>query len=95
MVAERFHHFAESNGILNHQQAGFRRGRSCEDQITRVIQAIQDGFNKRPMNRSVLVLLDFSKTYDTVWREKLLTSMFNNNVQHNNNNSTDGLKKRE
>jgi len=45
------------------------------------------------MNRSVLVLLDFSKTYDTVWREKLLTSMFNNNVQHNNNNSTDGLKK--
>ena len=30
---------------------------------------------KKPMHRSVLVLLDFSKAYDTVWREKLLLRM--------------------
>ena len=35
-----------------------------------------DGFDQKPrMNRSVLVLLDFSKAYDTVWREKLLLCM--------------------
>ena len=29
------------------------------------------------MKRSVLTLLDFSKVYDTVWREKLLLHMLN------------------
>ena len=30
---------------------------------------------KKPMHRSVLVLFDFNKAYDTVWREKLLLRM--------------------
>ena len=75
MVADRLYHYAESKGLFNHQQAGFRKGRGCEDQIARVIQAIQDGFNSKPMKRSILVLLDFSKAYDTVWRERLLLTM--------------------
>ena len=58
-------------------QAGFRKGRSCEDQITRIVQAIEDGFQQQPMKRSVLTLLDLSKAYDTVWREKLLLHMLN------------------
>ena len=61
-------------------QAGFRKGRSCEDQITRIVQAIEDGFQQRPMQRSVLTLLDFSKAYDTVWREKLLLHMLNTGI---------------
>ena len=32
------------------------------------------------MKRSVLVLLDFSKAYDTVWRERLLVSMIEDGV---------------
>ena len=61
-------------------QTGFRKGRSCEDQITRIVQAIEDGFQQRPMKRSVLTLLDFSKAYDTVWREKLLLHMLNTGI---------------
>ena len=61
-------------------QAGFRKGRSCEDQITRIVQAIEDGFQQRLMQRSVLTLLDFSKAYDTVWREKLLLHMLNTGI---------------
>ena len=68
MVANRLSHLAEANGWLHPSQAGFRKGRSCEDQITRAVQRISDGFNAKPMQRSVLVLLDFSKAYDTVWR---------------------------
>ena len=34
-------------------------------------QAIEDGFQKKPVQCSVLALLDFSKAYDTVWGEKL------------------------
>ena len=75
MVANRLYHLAETSGWIHPSQAGFRKGRSCEDQITRVVQRISDGFNAKPMQRSVMVLLDFSKAYDTVWREKLLLTM--------------------
>ena len=46
-------------------------GCNCEDQILCIVQAIEDRFQKKQMHRSVLVLLDFSKAYDTVWRENL------------------------
>ena len=80
MLAERLYHLAETKGIFDNQQAGFRKGRGCDDQIARIIQAIQDGFNEKKMKRSVLVLLDFSKAYDTVWRERLLVSMIEDGV---------------
>ena len=67
MLNDRLYHIAESRGWFDDQQAGFRKGRGCDDQIARVIQAIEDGFQRKPMNRAVLVLLDFSKAYDTVW----------------------------
>ena len=76
VVAERLHHLAETNHWFNEQQAGFRKGRSCEDQIIRLTQAIEDGFQQKKTRKSVLVLLDFSKAYDTVWRERLLLSMY-------------------
>ena len=80
MVADRLYYSAETRGILNNQQAGFRKGRGSEDQTTKVIQAIQDGSNNKPKERSVLVLLDFSKAYDTVWREKLIISLLEQGV---------------
>ena len=48
--------------------------------MTQIVQAIEDGFQKRPMQRSVLTLLYFSKAYDTVWREKLLLHMLNTGI---------------
>ena len=42
----------------------------------RISQTITDGFQKsKPPNRAVMALLDFSRAYDTVWREDLLASM--------------------
>ena len=61
MIADRLYHLAETNKWLNPQQAGFRKGRSCEDQITRIAQPIEDAFQKKPMMRFVLVLLDLVK----------------------------------
>ena len=82
MIADRLTHLAETNGWLSSYQAGFRRGRSCEDQILRMVQAIENGFQKPKMERSVLVLLDFSAAFDTVWRQKLLLTMLNTGVPH-------------
>ena len=41
---------------------------------------MEDGFQQCLMQCSVLTLLDFSKTYDTVWREKLLLHMLNTGI---------------
>ena len=80
IIADRLYYIAETNNMFSPFQAGFRKGRSCEDQITRIVQAIEDGFQQRPTQRSVLTLLDFSKAYDTVWREKLLLHMRNTGI---------------
>ena len=80
MVASRLAHLAESKQWWCEDQAGFRRLRSCEDQVLRISQTISDGFQARPSQRGVLVLLDYSKAYDTVWREELLLGMVNKGV---------------
>ena len=41
---------------------------------------IEDGFQQCPMKRSVLTILDFSKAYDTVSREKLLLHMLDTGI---------------
>ena len=80
MIAERLYHLAESNGWFSSIQAGFRRGHSCVDQIIRLTQAIEDGFQQKPIQRAVMVLLDYSKAFDTVWRQRLLLSMADKGV---------------
>ena len=52
ILADRLYYIAEASNLFSRFQAGFRKGRSCEDQITQ---------------RSVLTLWDFRKAYDTVW----------------------------
>ena len=79
-LADHFYYTVKTNNMFSRFQVGFRKGQSCEDQITHVVQAIEDGFQKRPMKHSVLTLLDFSKAYDTVWREKLLLHMLNTGI---------------
>jgi hypothetical protein len=80
MVASRLAHLAEKQQWWCEDQAGFRKLRSCEDQVLRITQTISDGFQERPSKRGVLVLLDYSKAYDTVWREELLLGMINKGV---------------
>jgi hypothetical protein len=81
IVAKRFQHLAESCGMLNSDQSGFCPQRSTEDQVIRLSQAISDGFQaKKPPNRIVLALLDFSKAYNKVWRADLLATILRKGV---------------
>ena len=52
LVAERINHIMESSQSFSHLQAGFRRGRSCEDQVLRITQAIENGFAQQECERS-------------------------------------------
>ena len=77
MVASHLSYLAESNGWWSEDQAGFRCMRSYEDQVLRLSQSITDAFQECPASRTVLALLDFSKAYHTVWRERLLEIILN------------------
>ena len=80
ILADRLYYIAETNNMFSRFQAGFHKGRSCEDQITRIVQTIEDGFQQRPMKHSVLTFPDFCKAQYTVWREKLLLHMLNTGI---------------
>jgi hypothetical protein len=81
MVAKRIQHLAESCGMLNSNQSGFHPQRLTEDLVIRLSQAISDGFQaKKPPNRTVLALLNFSKAYDKVWRADFLATMLKKGV---------------
>jgi len=73
MVKERLIYNLERDNVLNESQAGFRTLRSTEDQVIRMSQMVHDGFQER--KRTVMVLIDFSKAFDTVWRSGLIKKM--------------------
>ena len=73
VISDRLFDLAERNNWFSGLQAGFRRSRGVEDQILRMSQRISDGFHRR--EKSVMVLLDFSKAYDTIWRQRLLLTL--------------------
>ena len=77
MIQARLQHWLESRGKINPNQAGFRRGRSTMDQLSRISQQIFDAFEgkKSQPGRAVMVLLDFARAYDRVWRAALLCKM--------------------
>ena len=68
--------FLESNSILSPRQADFRPGRSTLDQILYLFPSIWDGFNKpRPVSRTILSTIDFSKAFDSVLHPALFHKM--------------------
>ena len=67
----------DTNQVARQGQAGFRADRSTEDQIGRLIQNIQDGWNaSKPAKRTVATLYNFSRAYNKVWKESLLTKLY-------------------
>ena len=63
--------------ILPVEQAGFRPGRNCEDQVLALLTYIERGFEER--SKTGVAFIDLTAAYDTVWREglmyKLLTTI--------------------
>jgi hypothetical protein len=74
MVGKRLQHLAESHGMLNSDQFGFRPQQLTEDQVIKLSQA------KKLANWTFLTLLDISKAYNKVWRADLLATMLRKGV---------------
>ena len=61
ILGDRLYYTAKTNNLFSRFQASFCKGRICEDEITRIVQATEDGFQQNLMQRFVVALLDFSE----------------------------------
>ena len=83
MVANRLIYILESRGILTNNQAGFRPGRCTTDQILKLVQEASDTIHEKPRGgRTIATFFDYSKAYDSVWRDGLLYKMIQNNIPY-------------
>ena len=73
LIASRLSWFMESSKLFNTNQAGFRKNKSCIDQIMRLQSDIENALNQNKY--TVGIFLDFSKAYDMLWIDGLLHKM--------------------
>ena len=65
-------HFDKFN-VLADVQHGFRKGRSCETQLSALVDDIMKILDNG--NQADLIILDFSKAFDTVPHQRLLNKL--------------------
>lgn len=70
IIAKHIHIHLESNNILTDSQHGFRSNRSCETQLIHTLNDL--ALNKEKGLVTDVIILDFSKAFDSVNHRKLL-----------------------
>jgi len=80
IISRRVYDWADSAGILNDEQSGFRRNRSTNDKLYQLTQIIAQAKSRRRSGGTLwtgAVFLDIEKAFDRVWhnglRRKLIT----------------------
>ena len=71
IVHRRLYFYAETLGVLPETQFAFRKGRSHYDPLIILTQDIKHGFTSRYHSETVMVQLDITKAFDTVWLDGL------------------------
>ena len=75
LIVNRLSWWLEAKSLLSPWQAGFRKRRCTTDQCLRLSQFVSDGFQSTNKERTVLMLFDYSKACNTVWRTGLHQKM--------------------
>jgi hypothetical protein len=73
VLTRRLSNWAESNGMLVEEQAGFRPKRSVGENIFILTECINSGLEKK--RKVYAAFLDIEKAYDTVDRRAIWTSL--------------------
>ena len=74
ILNDRIYKYSTENDILEEAQAGFRKGYSTTDNIFTLQAMVQKYLSKRG-GRFYCLFIDFSKAFDTVDHQKLLSSL--------------------
>ena len=81
LIVNRLSWWLEVKSLLSPWHAGFRKRRCPTDQCLRLSKFASDGFQSTNKERIVLMIFDYSKTYDTIWRTGLLQKMLDIGVR--------------
>ncbi|KAL9698909.1 hypothetical protein quinque_002350 [Culex quinquefasciatus] len=73
LLDQQMANYIDNNHLLTEHQAGFRKGQSVKTAALRVHDDLASTIDKRGVG--VLVLLDFSKAFDTIPHNKLLDKL--------------------
>ena len=79
-MAARLVWWLEAKEAINQRQVGIRRGRETVDQCLRISQRISDRFQRKPPDRTVMVLFDYARAFDTVWRGAVMEKMMDKGI---------------
>ena len=63
----------ENNDIINSVQHGFRPGYSCTSQLINIVEYLAKDMDSQ--KQIDMIFLDFSKAFDTVPHQRLLTKL--------------------
>ena len=75
IIANEISEFLEKGNILTEVQGGFRKDHRCEDHISTLKSIAASRLTEgKP---TYMAFLDFSKAFDTVWRDGLMYSVWN------------------
>lgn len=75
IISKQILTFVEANSMLNRKQSGFRKSRSCTTAIIDVTEDIRIFHDKSFI--TFLLLLDFSKAFDTIDHDILCSKLYN------------------
>ena len=70
IILDRLYYFCEKNFIIPVNQAGFRKGRSTIDHLTKLTMQVKRQFARR--QNILATFFDVKKAYDQVWHSRLL-----------------------
>ena len=79
IVNDRLVWFLEQNHIISKFQAGFRHGRSTNDQLLRLETSIREAFIKQ--QHLVAIFFDLEKAYDTAWKYGILKDLHDSGLR--------------
>ena len=79
MMRIRLEWHLESSNLLSITQEAYRKDRNCNDLMLRLVQSIQEGWNRG--ETTVLCIFDFSSYFESVWRERLICKLYEAGVK--------------
>lgn len=81
IVANRLNWYLSKNNLINPNQSGFSKHRSCLDNASRLFCEAKKSLNSK--SHTIAIFLDLQRAFDLVWIEGLLMKLLTYNINGN------------